>query len=98
MFQEKKMLNTITRANIVKKFEHSIFTEDKLLKFLELGDLSGFETTLLEVFHEFYNNIVEFYLNEISNNVSFCHRLKTIARSHGLKKLVLLKFLWSNKI
>jgi hypothetical protein len=87
MFQEKKMLNTITRANIVKKFEHRIFTEDKLLKFLQLGDLSDFETTLLEVFHEFYNNIVEFYLNEISSNVSFCHRLKTIARSHGLKKL-----------
>ena len=63
MFQEKKMLNTITRANIIKKFEHIIFTDDKLFKFFQLGDLSGFETTQLEVFHEFYNNIVKFYVN-----------------------------------
>jgi hypothetical protein len=77
MLQEKKILNTITRANIVKKFEHIIFTDDKLLKFFQLSSLLDFETTLSEVFHDFYNNIVKFYVNFVIVKIIFA-LVKTI--------------------
>jgi hypothetical protein len=81
------MVDTITRTNIVKLFEQTVFTDKKLSGLLHFGDLSGFETTLLQVFQDFYNKVAEYFITEASTSVAFCHTLKREATRLGLKKL-----------
>jgi hypothetical protein len=82
----KKMIDTITRTNIVKLFGQTVFTDKKLSRLLDFGDLSGFETTLLQVFQYFYNKVAEYFITEASTSVAFCHALKKEAIRLGLKK------------
>ena len=81
------MVNTITGTNIVKMFEQTIFNDKKLIQNLCKGDLAGFETILLGVFQDFYNEIADYFLREISVSVAFCRELKKFAATLGLKKL-----------
>jgi hypothetical protein len=81
------MVDTITRTNIVKLFEQTVFTDKKLSGLLHFGDLSGFETTLSQVFQDFYNKVAEYFITEASTSVAFCHRLKQEATRLGLKKI-----------
>jgi hypothetical protein len=81
------MVDTITGTNIVKMFEQTVFTDKKLLGLLHLGDFSQFETTLLVFFQDFYNEVVEYFMQEVSRSVAFCQELKKLAATLGLKKL-----------
>jgi hypothetical protein len=82
------MVNTITRANIVKMFERSIFTDNKLENQINLGDFSGYESSLLGVLQDLYNKIVEYQLLRVSRSVAFTTRLKKFAQRLGVSKLV----------
>jgi hypothetical protein len=46
---------------------------------LHLGDFSQFETTLLVFFQDFYNEVVEYFMQEVSRSVAFCRELKKLA-------------------
>lgn len=81
------MVDTITRTNIVKMFEQTIFTDKKISQLLHSGNFSGFETTLLAFFQDFYNEIVEYFVGQLSNSVSFDRELKQLATTFGMKKL-----------
>jgi hypothetical protein len=62
------MADTITRTNIVKMFEQTVFTDKKLSGLLHLGDFSHFETALLKVFQDFYNEVVEYFIQEVNTS------------------------------
>lgn len=81
------MVDTITRTNLVKLFEQTVFTDKKLFNQLLLGNFSEFESTLLAVFQDFYNKITEYFITEASSSVAFCHALKKEAIRLGLSKL-----------
>lgn len=81
------MVNTITGANIAKLFEQTIFADKKLVNFLFSGDFSDFENALLGIFQDFYNKIVEYFIEIVSANIAFRQSLKKLARTFGLKKL-----------
>lgn len=81
------MVNSITGTNIVKMFEQTIFSDKKLIQELHKGDFAGFGTTLSSFFQDFYNEIADYFIREISSSVVFCRELKKFATTLGLKKL-----------
>ncbi len=59
-------------------FEQTIFNDVKLIQNLCKGDFAGFETTLLGIFQDFYNEITSYFLRETSVSVAFCRELKNL--------------------